>query len=42
MIDVGAIAFALPDPWQAEAPSSAMRRAQLVAPGSAGPAELVV
>lgn len=42
VIDVGAIAFEMPDNWQAEAPRSSMRRAQLSAPGSAGPAELIV
>ncbi len=41
-IDVGAIAFKLPEQWKAEAPSSSMRRAQLTASGSAGPAELIV
>ena len=42
VIDVGAVAFKVPDQWQAQAPQSAMRRAQLVAPGSAGDAELIV
>jgi len=42
MIDVGAIAFKVPDSWKAEQPKSSMRRAQLSAPGSKGPAELVV
>lgn len=42
MLDVGAVAFKLPAKWNAQAPKSAMRRAQLSAPGSAGPAELIV
>jgi hypothetical protein len=42
MIDVGAIAFKVPAKWQAQPPKSSMRRAQLSAPGSAGPAELIV
>ena len=42
MIDVGTIAFKLPAKWEAQQPKSSMRRAQLSAPGSAGPAELVV
>lgn len=42
MVDVGAVAFKLPAKWSAQAPKSAMRRAQLSAPGSAGPAELIV
>ncbi|RLB41920.1 MAG: hypothetical protein DRH30_05805 [Deltaproteobacteria bacterium] len=42
MIDVGAIAFKLPGKWQAQQPTSSMRRAQLAASGSAGPAELIV
>jgi hypothetical protein len=42
MIEVGGLAFKLPDQWKAEAPRSAMRRAQLVASGSGGPAELIV
>jgi len=42
MIDVGAIAFKLPGKWQPQQPSSSMRRAQLSASGSAGPAELIV
>ncbi len=41
-INVGAVAFKMPDKWSAEPPKSSMRRAQLSAPGSAGPAELVV
>lgn len=41
-IDVGAIAFKVPAKWQAQPPSSSMRRAQLNASGSAGPAELIV
>jgi hypothetical protein len=42
MIDVGAIAFKVPSKWEAQQPTSTMRRAQLSAPGSAGPAELIV
>lgn len=42
MIDVGAIAFKMPGEWGVETPKSAMRRAQLSAPGSAGPGELIV
>lgn len=42
MIDVGAVAFKVPGKWTAQAPKSGMRRAQLSAPGSAGPAELIV
>ncbi|MGB5267355.1 MAG: hypothetical protein WBN30_12235 [Polyangiales bacterium] len=42
MIDLGALAFKMPAKWNAQAPKSAMRRAQLSAPGSAGAAELVV
>ena len=42
MIDVGAIAFKMPGKWQVQQPKSSMRRAQLGAPGSAGPAELIV
>ena len=42
MIDVGAISFKLPDGWQAQTPKSSMRRAELSAPGPAGPAELIV
>jgi len=42
MINVGAIAFKLPSSWKAEQPKSSMRRAQLSAPGSKGPAELIV
>ena len=42
MIDVGAVAFKLPPGWQAQAPKSQMRRAQVSAPGEAGPAELIV
>ena len=41
-LDVGAIAFAVPEGWETQTPSSSMRRAQLVANGSAGPAELIV
>ena len=42
MIDLGAVAFKVPAKWSAQAPKSAMRRAQLSAPGSAGAAELIV
>jgi hypothetical protein len=42
MLDVGAIAFKVPDNLQMKQPKSSMRRAQLSAPGAAGPAELVV
>jgi hypothetical protein len=42
MIDLGAVAFKVPAKWNAQPPKSAMRRAQLSAPGSAGPAELIV
>jgi hypothetical protein len=42
MIDVGAVSFKLPPKWEAQAPKSSMRRAQVSASGSAGPAELIV
>ena len=42
MIDVGAVSFKLPPKWEAQQPGSSMRRAQVSASGSAGPAELVV
>jgi hypothetical protein len=42
MIDVGAVAFKVPAKWTAQQPSSSMRRAQVSASGSAGPAELIV
>jgi len=42
MIDVGAIAFKVPAKWEAQPPKSSMRRAQVGAPGSAGPAQLIV
>ena len=42
MIDVGAVSFKLPPKWEAQQPNSSMRRAQVSASGSAGPAELVV
>lgn len=42
MIDVGTIAFKLPDAWSVQRPQSSMRRAQLAAEGPGGPAELVV
>jgi hypothetical protein len=41
-IDVGAIAFKLPSNWEAQQPKSSMRLAQVSAPGSKGPAELIV
>lgn len=42
MIDLGVVAFKVPDKWTVQPPKSGMRRAQLSAPGSAGPAELIV
>jgi hypothetical protein len=42
MLAIGAIKFAVPTDWKAEAPTSSMRRAQLKAPGGGGDAELVV
>jgi len=42
MINLGTVAFKVPAKWRAQAPKSAMRRAQLSAPGSAGAAELIV
>ena len=42
MIDVGAVSFKLPPKWEAQQPNSSMRRAQVSASGSAGPAELIV
>ena len=42
MIDVGAISFKVPPKWEAQQPSSSMRRAQVSASGSAGPAELII
>lgn len=42
MLDLGAVAFKVPDAWIVQAPKSSMRRAQLGAMGSGGPAELVV
>jgi len=42
MIDVGAIAFKVPANWEAQPPKSTMRVAQVGAPGSAGPAQLIV
>ncbi len=42
MLDVGAIAFKMPAQWEAQQPKSSMRRAQVSAPGSAGPAQLIV
>lgn len=42
MIDLGAISFKVPAKWEAQTPKSSMRRAQVAASGSAGPAELIV
>lgn len=42
MLDIGAVAFRVPSTWTVETPKSSMRRAQLSATGSDGPAELVV
>lgn len=42
MIDVGAISFKVPEKWKAQPPKSSMRRAQVMAEGSAGPGELIV
>jgi hypothetical protein len=42
VIDVGAISFKLPEKWSAQPPRSSMRRAEVSAPGSAGPAQLIV
>jgi hypothetical protein len=42
MINVGAIAFKMPANWEAQPPKSSMRRAQVGAAGSAGPAQLIV
>jgi hypothetical protein len=42
MLDVGAIALKVPGAWKVQPPSSSMRRAQMVAEGAKGPAELVV
>jgi hypothetical protein len=42
MIDVGGISFKMPGEWQVQRPTSQMRRAQLGASGSAGPAQLIV
>ena len=42
MMDLGAISFKVPDEWEVQPPKSSMRRAQLVAKGAAGPAELIV
>jgi hypothetical protein len=41
-IDLGAISFKLPSNWEAQQPKSSMRLAQVSAPGSKGPAELIV
>ena len=42
MVDLGAISFKVPEKWKAVPPASAMRKAQLMALGSEGPAELVI
>jgi len=42
MLDVGSVAFKVPDAWQVQPPKSSMRRAQLAANGKEGPAELIV
>lgn len=42
MLDLGAISVKVPDDWKALPPASSMRRAQLMALGSEGPAELVI
>lgn len=42
MLDIGAVAFRVPSGWTVQTPKSSMRRAQLSADGSEGPAELVV
>jgi len=42
MMDVGAIAFKVPGNFRVDQPKSSMRRAQLIASGPAGPAQLVV
>jgi hypothetical protein len=42
MLDLGSVAFKVPDTWQVQAPRSSMRRAQLVANGKQGSAELIV
>ena len=42
LLDVGDVAFKVPDGWQAQVPRSTMRRAQIVVNGDGGPAELIV
>jgi hypothetical protein len=42
MLDIGAVALKVPEAWKVELPSSSMRKAQMAAEGSKGPAELVV
>ena len=42
MLDIGAIAVKVPGAWRVEPPKSSMRKAQMVAEGDKGPAELVV
>ena len=42
MLSIGAVAVKVPDSWKVAPPSSSMRKAQMVAEGSKGPAELVV
>ena len=42
MLDIGAIAVKPPDGWKVVPPRSKMRKAEMVADGPAGPAELVV
>jgi hypothetical protein len=42
ILDVGAIALKVPDAWKLQPPSSSMRKAQMIAEGAKGPAELVV
>ena len=41
-VDVAHLSFAMPAGWQQAAPTSSMRAAQAVVPGSGGDAELVV
>lgn len=42
LLELGAIAVRPPDTWTVQVPGSSMRKAQMQAPGDAGPAELVV
>jgi hypothetical protein len=42
MLDIGAVAVKVPEAWRVEPPKSSMRKAQMVAEGAKGPAELVV